>query len=106
MNEAVVVAYVTYPDAEEARRAARLVVEERLAACAHVRPHEAVYRWRGKVEEAAEVGLLIKTTRRAYPALEARLHALHGYELPAIVAWDVSAGLPAYLDWVAAETQG
>ena len=101
-----VVAYVTYPDAEEARRAARLVVEERLAACVHIRPHESVYRWRGKVEEAAEIGLLIKTTRRAYPALEARLRALHSYELPAIVAWDVSAGSPAYLEWVAAETQG
>lgn len=106
MTDAVVIAYATYPDAEEARRAARLVVEERLAACAHIRPHEAVYRWQGKVEEAAEVGLLIKTTRRAYPALEARLRALHSYELPGIVAWDVSAGLPAYLAWVAAQTQG
>ena len=103
MNEAVV-AYVTYPDAEEARRAARSVVEARLAACVHIRPHESVYRWQGQVEEAAEFGLLIKTTRRAYPALEARLRALHSYELPAIVAWELSAGSPAYLEWVAAQT--
>ena len=54
MTDAVVIAYATYPDAEEARRAARLVVEERLAACVHIRPHESVYRWRGEVEEAAE----------------------------------------------------
>lgn len=105
MNESVV-AYVAYPDAEGVRRAACSVVEERLAARAHVRPHEAVYRRRGEVEEAAEVGVLIETTRRAYPALEACLRALHGYELPAVVAWHVSAGLPACLEWVAAETRG
>lgn len=106
MTEAVVIAYAAFPNAEEARAAARAVVEERLAACVHLRPHEAVYRWHGKLEEATEVSLIIKTTRGAYPALEARLRALHSYELPGIVAWDVAAGLPAYLDWVAAETGG
>ena len=50
--------------------------------------------------------MLIKTTRERYPALEAAIRANHPYELPEIVALPLTAGLPAYLDWVAAETRG
>ena len=49
--------------------------------------------------------VLLKTTHARYPALEARLPALHPYELPELVAVESAAGLPAYLQWVAAETR-
>ena len=49
--------------------------------------------------------MLIKTTRASYPALEAAIRAAHPYELPEIIAVPVTAGLPAYLEWVAAETE-
>ena len=93
----------TFPDEESARRIARTLVEERLAACANLLPRvESVYRWKGAVETAAEVWGLFKTTREAYPRLEARLQALHPYELPEIVAFRPEHGLPAYLQWIAA----
>ena len=63
-----------------------------------------LYRWQGKVHEDAEALLLLKTTAVRYQALQERLRALHPYELPEIVAVPVSAGLPAYLEWVAAQT--
>ena len=97
----------TFPDAAKAREAARVLVGERLAACANLLPGvTSVYIWQGQTEESAETLVLLKTTRAAYPALEVRLRALHPYELPEIVALPLAAGLPAYLDWVAAGSGG
>ena len=63
-----------------------------------------LYRWKGAVEAADEVPVLIKTTVDRYPLVEQAVRELHPYELPEIIAVPVTAGLPAYLEWVAAET--
>jgi periplasmic divalent cation tolerance protein len=90
------------PDGAAAARIARALVGERLAACASVLPGMwSIYRWRGEVEDAEEVLLLAKTTRAMLPALQARLVALHPYELPELVAVEAAGGLPAYLGWIA-----
>ncbi|MCG2575768.1 divalent-cation tolerance protein CutA [Dechloromonas sp. XY25] len=93
------------PDEETANAIALAVVEEKLAACVNILPRvQSVYRWQGSVESAAEIPLLIKTTGRNYAALEARIAALHPYDVPEIIALPIARGLPAYLNWVAAET--
>jgi periplasmic divalent cation tolerance protein len=94
------------PDVGQAQRIARSLVSEQLAACVNILPGvQSVYRWQGMVEEAGEVTLLIKTTQARYAELEAALKVLHPYEVPEIIAMPVVAGWPAYLDWVATETQ-
>lgn len=93
------------PDAASAQTLASALVDRRLAACVSLlAPCRSVYRWQGQIEQADEVPLLIKTTRVRYAALEAAIRDLHPYELPEIIAVPVECGLPAYLDWVAAET--
>ncbi|WP_240096012.1 divalent-cation tolerance protein CutA [Thermomonas flagellata] len=95
----------TCPDAACGERIAQALLEERLAACVSLLPGlQSVYRWQGALERASEVLLLIKTTPARYPALETRLRALHPYELPELLAFESSTGLPAYLRWLAAET--
>lgn len=95
----------TCPDAACGERIAHALLQERLAACVSLLPGlQSVYRWQGALERASEVLLLIKTTPARYPALEARLRALHPYELPELLAFESSTGLPAYLRWLAAET--
>jgi periplasmic divalent cation tolerance protein len=95
----------TLPDLAVAQQLARTLIERRLAACVSVlAPCTSVYRWRGTVEQAAEVPVLIKTTAGRYAELESALRVLHPYELPEIIAVPVTHGLPGYLDWVAAET--
>ncbi|NMG46179.1 divalent cation tolerance protein CutA [Aromatoleum toluvorans] len=104
MTEALVV-LTNCPDAACAETLATLLVERRLAACVNIlAPCRSVYRWQDQTEAATEIPLLIKTTPVRYAELEAAIRANHPYELPEIVAVPVMRGLPAYLDWVAAET--
>lgn len=97
--------FTNLPDAESARALATTLVEQRVAACVNVlAPCQSIYRWEGKLEEAEEVTLLIKTSAARYAALEEAIRAYHPYELPEIVAVRVEKGLPDYLAWVAAST--
>jgi len=98
----IVTVYATFADAAEAERIARLVVEERLAACANILgPCHSIYRWQGEVERADEVAALFKARADKAEALLARIAELHSYAVPAAVVWPISAALPAYCDWVA-----
>lgn len=88
------------PDAADSLAAA--LVEARLAACVNVLPGlRSVYRWQEAVERADESLLIAKTTAARYAALEAGVRQRHPYELPEVVAVDIAAGLPAYLQWLA-----
>ena len=94
------------PERAVAERLAGMLVEKRLAACVNIlAPCRSVYRWKGAVQHDEEHPMLMKTTVERYPALEQALRAAHPYELPEIIAMPVERGLPAYLQWVASETQ-
>ncbi|MBI5329140.1 MAG: divalent-cation tolerance protein CutA [Betaproteobacteria bacterium] len=99
------VVFSTLPDVEAARKLAKSLVEERLAACVNVlAPCTSIYRWQGDVREDGEVPVIIKTTAERYPALEAHIRKHHPYELPEIVALNAAAGLPDYLRWIVDST--
>lgn len=103
---ALLVVQTACPDEAVADRIARALVEARAAACVQRLPAmQSTYRWRGAVEQATECALVIKTTVARYEAVESIVRALHPYEVPEIVAWPVTLGLPAYLQWVADETE-
>ena len=94
------------PDRAAAERLADALIEKRVAACVNIlAPCRSVYRWKGAVQHDEEHPVLIKTTAERYPELERAVRAGHPYELPEIIAVPIERGLPAYLDWVAAETK-
>ena len=102
---AVAVVLVTAPDAETGARLARSLVEERLAACANLIPGvRSIYRWEGRVQDDAEVLLVLKTRAERVDALAARVCELHPYDVPEVVALPAVGGSRAYLDWVRAES--
>ena len=95
----------TCPDEAVAVDIARVLVNEGLAACVNrMGPVTSTYQWDGRLCEAPEQLLLIKTTPARYEALEMRLKALHPYDIPEIIALPVVAGSSQYLAWLNAAT--
>ncbi len=91
----------TCPDRRTALGLATPLVQEGLAACVNITaPITSVYRWQGKVEQAEECLLLIKTGAARYQELEDALRSRHPYELPEIIAVPIEHGLTDYLQWV------
>jgi periplasmic divalent cation tolerance protein len=87
---------------EEARKIARHLVQRQLAACVNVVPQvESIYRWQGKIEEAREWLLIIKTTAAAFAQVREAITELHSYELPECICLTIEDGSPAYLQWIA-----
>ena len=94
--------FVTCKSPTEAKRIARAAVERRLAACGSVlgAPSASIYWWKGRIEEAREAQLVLKTTRSLFPRLEAEIRRLHSYDVPEIVAVPIVAGSAPYLAWL------
>lgn len=91
----------TVPDAQVGAALARILVEERHAACVNVVPEvRSFYRWEGSVHDEAEVLLIVKTDRERLGGLIAAIADGHPYECPEIVALPIVDGLPAYLEWI------
>jgi periplasmic divalent cation tolerance protein len=101
MTEQVIVALSTCPDEATAKRLAEALVSERLATCVNrVSGVASTYIWDGRLQDEAEILLIIKTTAARAADLEARLQALHPYELPELVVLPVAGGNERYLQWV------
>lgn len=97
----VMMLYCAFETVEAAEAAAQSLVEERLVACANIFPGvRSVFRWEGKVQTASEAVMIAKTQAGLLGKAEARLAALHGYEVPGIVSWPVTGGHPDYLKWI------
>lgn len=98
--------FTNLPDVASAEKLARVLLERRAAACVNVLAAcRSVYRWRGTVETADEIPLLIKTTAENYPLVEEIVRAQHPYDVPELISIPITHGLPAYLDWLATETE-
>ena len=105
-NATARIVLTTAASPEEARRIARALVEERLAACATLIPAvESIYRWQGRIETSAETMLLLKTEMAQLKALEDRLLALHSYDTPEFLVLPVEAGNEKYLRWLSEATK-
>ncbi len=101
-----IVALVTAPDEDSAAMIGRTLVEERLAACANiVRGIRSIYRWKGDICDERECLLVIKTASGRFPQLEKRVRSMHPYEVPEIIALEISEGFKPYLQWIAENTR-
>ena len=90
------------PTADAAAELARVLVQEKLAACCNILPAvRSIYRWEDKLQDENEVLVLIKTRSEQFERLKARVLELHPYEVPEVIAIPVEAGYAGYLEWMA-----
>lgn len=100
--ERYAIALVTAGSEAEAERLATALVEAGLVACANIAPVRSIYSWQGRVQVDSEWQLLLKTERARLSELEAKVRALHSYEVPETIVVPVIAGSEAYLSWLGA----
>jgi periplasmic divalent cation tolerance protein len=101
MSDQVILALTTCPDEASARVIATALVQERLATCVNrVGGLRSTYIWDGRLQDEAEILLIMKTTAARLDQLQARLQSLHPYQLPELLAIAVAGGNERYLDWV------
>jgi len=98
--------HCSFPSDIEARQIGTEVVRRQLAACVSLCPAvTSIYRWKGEIEEAAEVLAVFKTTRAGFSALETAIRELHPYEVPEIVGVPIAEGSGGYLRWIDEQTR-
>ncbi len=98
--------YIPCPNADAAEEIARILLEERLVACANILPAmQSLYHWEGEIVQESEVLLLLKTQATQLEAVERRVSDLHPYDIPCITAWTCSANA-AFARWVTTESRG
>jgi len=101
-----IVVLSTFPSEDKAAEVARVLVDERLAACVNLVPSvRSIYRWQGAVSDDRETLAIIKTENDRDEQLCKRLVALHPYEVPEVVVLPVSGGAASYLAWVTESTR-
>lgn len=105
--ERPVLVYTTYPSLVEAEKTGRLLVEKGLAACVNILPGmRSIYRWQGKVENAEEVVMIVKTRDAQKEAVAAEVKRNHFYDTPAILFLPSDGGDKAYVEWILSEANG
>lgn len=92
--------YVPVPDDSTARTLTSTLLQERLAACVNtLPPMKSAYWWMGKIEDSAEIPLLVKTTDLLVDKVRARILELHPYETACVIELPVTSVNAEYLAW-------
>jgi periplasmic divalent cation tolerance protein len=102
-----IVIFITTSSYDEARKIAAELVAQRKAACVNIVPRvNSIFRWKGKIEDAEESLLVVKTRARLFPEVVSVVKGIHSYEVPEIIALPIVEGNPDYLAWLKEETGG
>ena len=96
--------YVTTSSEHEAKDIAKNLLDQRLIACANLFPITSLYFWDEKLQEEAEIAIIMKTRAGLVDILIDELKKLHSYDVPCIVSWDIIKGNEEYLSWIKGET--
>ncbi|MDR0319505.1 MAG: divalent-cation tolerance protein CutA [Rickettsiales bacterium] len=99
------IVFTTAGNQAEADKITAALLDARAASCVQAAEIQSAYHWKGEIARAPEIHLTIKTTDALYPKAAEIIKANHSYDVPQIVKVPIADGLPAYLDWIRAETK-
>jgi periplasmic divalent cation tolerance protein len=96
-----VVVLITASKKIEAQKIARGLLKEKLAACVNIvdKVHS-LFWWQGKIDNAGELLLVVKTRKDKLKPLIKKVKSLHSYTVPEIIALPIAAGYGPYLKWI------
>ena len=101
MKEHYIIAITTTPSKNEAEKIAKTLLEERLIACANIiGPVQSLFWWQGKIDEAQEHLILMKTRKDLFSKLSEKVKALHSYQIPEVIAVPIVEGFKPYMEWL------
>lgn len=93
--------YVTTPNKSTAKKIAKTLIQEKLIACANILPGmNSIYRWQGKIEQAHECILILKSHKKMTTKITQRVKQLHPYQVPCVLSFSVASGNADYLQWL------
>jgi periplasmic divalent cation tolerance protein len=96
-----IVILCTVPNADVGEVVARVLVENKLAACVNIIPGlVSVYTWKGDVCRDSELLCVIKSRRDLFERIESAIKRVHPYEVPEIIALPIVMGHAPYLSWI------
>ena len=96
-----IIVFVSVPDRKTADKIARTILKEKLAACVSIsKSIDSFYWWKNKIENSKELLLTMKTSKKKFAGIEKRVKSLHPYEVPEIIAVEISCGSKEYLGWI------
>ncbi len=96
-----IIVMVTTPSKEEALKIVRLLLNDRLIACANiVGPVSSLFWWKDEIDESTEFLVFMKSREELFQRLSKRVKKLHSYEVPEVIALPITAGAPSYLKWL------
>lgn len=102
-----VVVFMTASDKKEASKIVRRLLNERLIACANiVGPVSSFFWWEGKIDEANEFLVIMKSRKELFKGLSEKVKEIHSYEVPEVLELPITEGLPSYLEWMSASLYG
>ncbi|MEM5871577.1 MAG: divalent-cation tolerance protein CutA [Candidatus Aenigmatarchaeota archaeon] len=100
------VVFITCPTYEEGEKIARVLLEERLAACVNITSDiKSFFWWEGKIQEADEVLLIVKTKKSVLKDLIKKVKSIHSYSVPEIIALPITGGSKDFTKWIDEETR-
>jgi periplasmic divalent cation tolerance protein len=96
-----IMVFCTCPDENSAKAIASQLIQAKIAACVNLIPGvQSIYCWQGKIEQATEVQLLIKTKTRCFEQINQLIRSIHPYDTPEILATPIVDGDNQYLAWI------
>ena len=92
--------YITASSEDEAKKIARHLLEKKLAACVNIFPIRSFFWWEGKIEEAEEYGMIVKTRAEKFAKLREEVKKIHSYSVPCVCSVPIERGLREFLEWI------
>lgn len=100
-----IVIFITAKDKSEAEKIANKLLEEKLIACANILEGvKSLFWWEGKIDQADEALLILKTRKELFTRIVSTVKTLHSYGCPEIIALPIVEGNKDYLQWIKEST--